>query len=364
MFMAANYPDPGPHNAPFQMGTSPVVTPQPFSPKAVWIATLGVLAIWLPLLLLHLVPALFAALITYSAARALARALRRWKPNLRHAEGVALAVILLLLTAVIAGAAEWAVQARARGLGMDAVLQHAATTLDKLRTTLPPVIAQHLPESIEALRETVTEWLREHTPQMRTAGGHAALLLGHVLAGMVIGAMLVLQIPPQAPQPAASPLGGNIRQRFDELVESFGAIVFAQLQISAINTTLTAVFLLGVLPLLGAPLPLAGTLVAATFLAGLIPVVGNLISNVLIVTVALSQSLGIAGLALGWLVVIHKLEYFLNAHIIGSRIRSKAWELIVVMVLLEATFGLAGVISAPVIYAQWKSAMQRRGWLS
>ncbi len=338
-------------------------TPQTFSPKAVLIATAGVLAMWLPVLLLHLVPALFAALITYSAARGLARALRRWKPSLHHAEGLALAVILLLLTAVIAGATEWGVQARAHGFGMEAVLQHATTTLEKLRSTLPPAIAQHLPESIEALRETTTDWLREHTPQVRSAGGQAALLLGHVLAGMIIGAMLVLQIPVQAPQPAASPLGGALRQRFDELVESFGAIVFAQLRISAINTALTGVFLLGVLPLIGAPLPLAGTLLAATFLAGLIPVVGNLVSNALIVVVALSQSLGIAGLALAWLVIIHKLEYFLNAHIIGSRIRSQAWELILVLLVLEATFGLAGLISAPVIYAQWKSTMQRRGWL-
>ncbi len=335
----------------------------PYSLKAVGLATLGVLALWLPVLLLHLVPALFAALITYSAARGLARALRRWKPNLRHAEGVALAVILLLLSAVLAGATEWAVRARSQGVGMEAVLQTATTTLEKLRSTLPPAIAQQLPESIEALRATAIEWLREHTPQMRSAGGKAVLLLGHILAGMVIGAMLVLQIPAQAPQPASSPLGGAIRQRFDELIESFGAVVFAQLRISAINTVLTGVFLLGVLPLIGKPLPLTGTLLAATFLAGLIPVVGNLISNVLIVVVALSQSLAVAGMALAWLVIIHKLEYFLNAHIIGNSIRSKAWELILVMLLMEATFGLAGLISAPVMYAQWKSAMLKRGWL-
>ncbi len=362
--MITNYRQPQRPYDPSSVWSSPLNTPQAFQPKAVLLTTLGVLAIWVPVLLLHLVPALFAALITYSAARALTQVLRRWKPAMRHAEGVALAVILLLLSAVIAGATEWGVQARAHGFGMEAVLQHASTTLEKLRSTLPPAIAQHLPESIDALRETVAEWLRDNTEQVRSAGGRAALLLGHVLAGMIIGAMLVLQIPEQAPQPAASPLGGVLRQKFDELVDSFGAIVFAQLRISAINTVLTGVFLLGVLPLIGAPLPLAGTLLMVTFLAGLIPVVGNLISNALIVVVALSQSLGIAGLALAWLVVIHKLEYFLNAHIIGSRIRSKAWELILVLLLLEATFGLAGVISAPVMYAQWKSAMQRRGWLS
>ena len=122
-------------------------------------------------------------------------------------------------------------------------------------------------------------------------------------------------------------------------------------------------YLLVVLPLLGSPLPLAGTLVAATFVASLVPVLGNLVSNTMIVVVSLTQSAAIAGLSLAWLVVIHKLEYFLNAHIVGSRIRAQAWELLLAMLVLEALFGLAGLISAPVIYAQAKDALIERGWL-
>ena len=158
-------------------------------------------------------------------------------------------------------------------------------------------------------------------------------------------------------------LGNMTKPLFDELVQSFTNVVFAQLRIAAINAALTALFLLGILPLLGRPLPMAGTLVAVTFFAGLLPVVGNLISNTVIVIIASSNSLLDAGLCLAWLVAIHKLEYFLNAHIIGTRIRAHAWELLIVMLVMEALFGLAGLLSAPIVYAQLKCRLHAQGWL-
>ena len=57
------------------------------------------------------------------------------------------------------------------------------------------------------------------------------------------------------------------------------------------------------------------------------------------------------------------LEYFLNAHIIGRRIRAQVWELLIAMLALEALFGLAGLISAPVLYAQMKHTLHEHGWL-
>jgi predicted PurR-regulated permease PerM len=59
--------------------------------------------------------------------------------------------------------------------------------------------------------------------------------------------------------------------------------------------------------------------------------------------------------------VIHKLEYFLNARIIGSRIGSRAWELLAAMLAMEAAFGIAGVIAAPIYYAFVKDEMARQG---
>ena len=100
-----------------------------------------------------------------------------------------------------------------------------------------------------------------------------------------------------------------------------------------------------------------------TFVAGLIPVLGNLISNTFIVIASLSHSPEVAIASLVFLVVIHKLEYFLNARIIGSRIKARAWELLVAILVMEATFGLAGVVAAPIYYAFLKDELTTRGLL-
>jgi predicted PurR-regulated permease PerM len=93
----------------------------------------------------------------------------------------------------------------------------------------------------------------------------------------------------------------------------------------------------------------------------LLPVVGNLISNTVIVIVSLSYSFGVALASLAFLVVIHKLEYFLNARIIGRQIGSHAWELLVAMLLMEAAFGIAGVVAAPIFYAFIKDELTSQG---
>jgi predicted PurR-regulated permease PerM len=68
--------------------------------------------------------------------------------------------------------------------------------------------------------------------------------------------------------------------------------------------------------------------VAVTFIVGLLPVIGNLISNTIIVVVSLSVSPLLAVSSLVFLVVIHKLEYFVNARVMGSEIHARAWELL------------------------------------
>ncbi|RYE38932.1 MAG: hypothetical protein EOP21_11415, partial [Hyphomicrobiales bacterium] len=81
---------------------------------------------------------------------------------------------------------------------------------------------------------------------------------------------------------------------------------------------------------------------------------GNLISNTVLVVVGLSHSLHTAVASLVFLVTIHKLEYFLNAKIIGHHIDARAWELLAAMLVMEAVFGVPGVIAAPVLYAYLK----------
>jgi predicted PurR-regulated permease PerM len=143
------------------------------------------------------------------------------------------------------------------------------------------------------------------------------------------------------------------------LHQAFRQIVFAQVQIAAINAALTGVFLMAILPMAGIHLPFVKTLILLTFVAGLLPVIGNVISNTVIVVISLSHSLSTAGLALIFLVTVHKLEYFLNAKIVGTKINARAWELLSAMLMMEALFGIAGVIAAPVFYAYIKSELSQ-----
>ena len=101
-------------------------------------------------------------------------------------------------------------------------------------------------------------------------------------------------------------------------------------------------------------------MIAVTFLCGLMPVIGNLISNTIIVVVSLSHSWQLAAVSLGFLVVIHKLEWFLNARIVGSHIQARAWEMLCAMLAMEAAFGLPGLVAAPIYYAYLKNELSAR----
>jgi len=131
--------------------------------------------------------------------------------------------------------------------------------------------------------------------------------------------------------------------RFKTFYQSFGRVIGAQIIISIINTGLTALFLC----ING--YPFAVVLIVLTFLCGLLPIIGNLASNTLIVGVGFTVSPRTAIIALVFLVVIHKLEYFLNSKIIGDRIKSPMWLTLIGLVLGEKLMGIPGMILAPVV---------------
>jgi predicted PurR-regulated permease PerM len=96
-------------------------------------------------------------------------------------------------------------------------------------------------------------------------------------------------------------------------------------------------------------LPYAPLVIAVTFLCGLLPIVGNLISNVIIVGLAFTISFKVALIALGFLIAIHKLEYFLNSKIIGDRIRNPIWLTLLALIIGERLMGIPGMVLAPVV---------------
>jgi predicted PurR-regulated permease PerM len=308
---------------------------------------------------LRLLSGLLAGLLVYELVHMIAPMLQRrlsGRGPQMVAVGFVSVVIIGLITAATIGTIAFM---RSDAGSLPALFQKMAEIVESARKALPPWLVESLPDGADELRRSVTEWLRDHGAAVRVMGAETVRVLAHVLIGMVVGAMLALREAVDGT--AQRPLAYAISKQAEKLGDAFRRVVFAQVRISLINTVFTGAYLALVLPIFDVNLPLTKTLIVITFVAGLLPVVGNLISNTVIVIVSLAYSVHVAIASLVFLVLIHKLEYFLNAKIIGSRIRSRAWELLIAMVAMEAAFGIAGVVAAPIYYAYVKAELAERG---
>ena len=308
---------------------------------------------------LQLLAAMLAGLLVYELVHVLAPTVSK---RLSDKRGKLIAVVLLsalVVGAVTAGIAGAIAFFRSDTGSISGLLTKMAEIVASSRGTLPSWLVDQLPDDPDAIGEAIAEWFRIHAAEMQTMGKDAGRAVIHALVGMIVGAMIALhEAMPTEPR---GPLAVELGERVANLGAAFRRVVFAQVRISLLNTSFTAVYLLLVLPFFGVELPLRKTLIAVTFFAGLLPVAGNLISNSVVVIVGLSHSFGVALASLSFLIVIHKLEYFLNARIIGRRIGSDAWELLLAMLVMEAAFGIAGVVAAPIYYAFIKDELVRQG---
>lgn len=274
-------------------------------------------------------------------------------------EGIAQeTAVVSLAFCVVAGfiAAGFALYSGMKGFqGFGALMSASAETLEKVKQSLPSNISAAIPGTATELQESIVSFLKENGKGLSSAGAEGLVTLVHILIGVVIGGMTSIASVKIAD--IKTPFLEALHSRTKMLTVSFEKVVFAQLKIALLNTVLTVIYLCMILPICGVHLPMVMLLVILTLVAGLIPVVGNLISNSVIVILSLGTSLIVGGASLLFLVVVHKLEYFLNAKIIGHEVNAKAWELLCAMVLLEAVFGLQGVIAAPILYAWLKAEL-------
>ncbi|HLA35273.1 MAG TPA: AI-2E family transporter [Rhodocyclaceae bacterium] len=309
----------------------------------------------------HLLPALLAGLLIFELVHLLAPLLQRRFASARARLAAAILLAIVIVGAIAAAVLGLTAFFKSEAGSMSALFGKMAQIIEDARSTLPSWLIDRLPLNAEALQKAVVHSLREHAAELRTVGKETAMTLAHILIGLVIGAMVAAQESLGATP--LGPLGRCLLERARRLADAFRRIVFAQVRISALNSGFTALYLLVVLPLCGIDLPLTKTLVIVTFIAGLLPVVGNLISNGAIVVVSLAHSPQVALASLAFLVVIHKLEYFLNARIVGGQINARAWELLTAMLLMEALFGISGVVAAPIFYAWIKDELVDTGML-
>jgi len=229
-----------------------------------------------------------------------------------------------------------------------------AEILDVSRNTLPSWLTSLYSNEIHDLKNSIVEWLKEHADLIQGFGKYTGRSILLIVIGVAIGCLISLDNVETAKQTQYT---FELLKRFELFANSFRKVVFAQFWIALANVTLTAIYLLVVLPIFQINLPFMKTILILTFVLGLIPVIGNILSNTIITLVSLSVSLSVAFWSLVFLILVHKFEYFLNAKIVSQKINSKPWELLIAMLLMESIFGIAGVVSAPILYSYIKDEL-------
>ncbi len=286
---------------------------------------------------LHLATPLLAALFSYFILSKLQFGKGKW-------------VSVWIFTIVIVGIV----------YGLAYFVNRTVNALPKIvETTVPTVIdwaKKHKIElpftDYESLKDMAMDAVREtkNVTYVANVAKIATTQLVFLVIGCVVAVSLFLNAQVVLDR-ASHPLKNNlyamcadeIAQRFRSLYHCFVTVMGAQIIISSINTALTSIYVLAV------SLPHAVVVVGVTFFCGLLPVVGNLISNTIIVGISFTISPNMALAALIFLIVIHKLEYFLNSKIIGDRIKNPVWLTLLGLILGEKLMGIPGMILAPVV---------------
>ncbi len=318
---------------------------------AAWLLLAGLIAF---VLLKHLVSALIVGLTLYVILDRVSVRLRR-----RMSRGVVRPLSLLVVTTVTAAVITVAVALTAmmvrRGAGtLPDMMNQMAEILGSVRLWLGGVGRQFIPEVMtdaEDLKLTIALWLKEHAQTLRAGGLYLGIGLVHMIMGALVAILVFLRHATHHDAVSRGPLARHLVEKVDRFALAFAQVATAQIKISAVNTTLTGIYLLVILPLFGIQIPFATTLVLVTFICGLIPVLGNLISNTVITILSMGVSMGTAAASLAFLVLIHKLEYLINSRIVGGETDSQAWEILLAIIVGEAAFGVGGVVLAPIIYA-------------
>lgn len=245
--------------------------------------------------------------------------------------------------------------------GLPAMADSLTQALVVLQQWLPTNFSAFIPASSDALFAKAGEWIQQHAGVLPALGVKLTKMTFHLVIGLLVGGMAAhayMHKVPSGLELSPATLSSRMLVHLDRFRLAFERVVFAQVYIAATNALFTGVFLAFVMPALGFTIPFVKTLTALTFLLGLIPILGNIVSNTLITAVAMTVSPWAAFIALAFLVIIHKFEYFLNAWIMGSRIKVQSYELLAAMIILEAIFGAWGLVLAPVLYAYMREELR------
>ncbi len=264
---------------------------------------------------------------------------RRLKELMPAAAARALAVVIFAIVAVVLSwmVAEFVRLTLARA---PVIVGNSLPQIDRLASDY----GIDLPfENLHQIRIATLEAIKENARSITAESGLLTRGFFQLIVGIFVAILCFLS--DDEPGKERASFFDALRLEFDARVEifmlGFEKILGAQVLISFINTGITAIFLLAT------GLPYKHFLMMATFLFGVIPIIGNIISNSAIVGTALTVSPKLAFVAFCFLVVAHKAQYFLNSRILGSRINTPMWQILLGLLVGEAILGLPGMVLAP-----------------
>jgi predicted PurR-regulated permease PerM len=349
---------------------APVLEPKPALPirkPLSWeeLASYAILGAGLLFVLMqHLTAAFIAGLTLYLV---LDRVSERFQGRMSRGAVRPLALVVVTTAAVglLGAAVALLVMMLRRGASnVPEMMEQMADILGSVRLWLGGLGVQFIPDVMtdaEDFKHMMQLWLKTHAQTVRAGSLWLGVGLVHIIMGGLLAILVFFRHVTRDDAGNRGPLARHLVEKVDRLSHAFGRIAVAQVKISAVNTTLTALYLLVVLPLFGIRVPFATTLVVVTFLCGLIPVVGNLISNTMITILSMGVSIGTAAASITYLIFIHKLEYLINSRIVGGETDSQAWEILLAIIIGETAFGVGGVVLAPIVYTFVKRELRDRG---
>lgn len=208
-------------------------------------------------------------------------------------------------------------------------------------------------EGAHDVREMIVRAVRDNAERITRASGLMTKKVFHIIVGVFIAILCFMTRHDAAYRGNLfDALRKELSARIGTFMLGFEKVFGAQILISGINTVLTAIYLIGM------GFPFLKFLIPATFILGCLPLVGNVTSNTLIVGTALTFSFQHALFSLAFLVIIHKLEYFLNSRIMGASINAPMWQTLLGILVGDVVMGVAGIILAPALIHYVKEELQ------
>src|SRR5205085_4161109 len=138
------------------------------------------------------------------------------------------------------------------------MMEQMADILGSVRLWLGGVGREFIPEVMtdaEDFKLVVMTWLKTHAQTLRFGGVWIGIGLVHMIMGGLLAILVFFRQVTNQDHESRGPLARHLVEKVDRFAEAFGRVAIAQIKISTVNTSLTGIYLLVVLPLLGIHLP-------------------------------------------------------------------------------------------------------------